>query len=81
MDANDFWAMQIQRNTTSEPKYKISTDANTPEEEWMSEWIEKWRNQFAYFNNSGCGCCVNFYEFDAPEDAISEIPPELLDAM
>ena len=76
MDANEFWARQIKKNKSATPKYKVCTDANTPEEARMSLWVEKWREQFAYFNNSGCGCCVNFYEFDAPDPAIEEIRDE-----
>ena len=76
MDANEFWAWQLEKNKRAVPKFEVYTEADAPQEKWMSDWIEKWREQFAYFNNAGCGCCVNFYEFDAPIPAIEEIPDE-----
>ncbi len=81
MDADKFWAQQIKKNHSAAPKYQVCTDADTSEDEFMSAWLEKWSEQFAYFNNTGCGCCVNFYEFDAPAEAVAEIPGELLEAM
>ena len=79
MDANEFWARQIVKNKSATPKYKVCTEADSPEEAWMRVWIEKWRDQFAYFTNSGCGCCVNFYEFDAPAEAVAEIVKEAIE--
>lgn len=79
MNANEFWANQLKKNKLATPKYTITTDANTPEEKSMASWIEKWHDHFDYFNNRGCGCCINIYEFDAPEAAIAELPTELVE--
>lgn len=79
MDANDFWAKQREKNKAGQPKYKVFTGAKTPEEQLMSEWIDRWHDQFDYFNNRGCGCCINIYEFDVPEEALNELPAELIE--
>ena len=44
MDANEFWVGQLEKNKTATPKYKICTDADTPEDELMRTWLEKWRD-------------------------------------
>ncbi|RYX82750.1 hypothetical protein EON83_18195 [bacterium] len=78
MNANEFWSNQSMKNKTAAPKYSVITEPNTPEAELMSAWIARWQHHFAYFNDVGCGCCVNIYEFDAPQVAVAELPPELV---
>ena len=78
MNADEFWRIQTEKNNIGTAKYFVDTDAESPEEEFMDEWIEKWHKHFDYFDNSGCGCCVNMYAFDAPPEAIAEIPRDLI---
>ncbi len=79
MDANKFWASQSKKNRDGKPKHTVSTDSGTPGQEVMSAWIDKWQNHFSYFDNDGCGCCVNIYRFDAPPEAVAELPAELVE--
>jgi len=70
---------QSRKNKSATPKYTVYTDPDSPEEEFMSAWIDKWREHFSYFDNTGCGCCINDYEFDAPQEAIDELPDDLIE--
>jgi hypothetical protein len=60
------------------PKYTIYTEPQTLEETCMAAWIDKWQDQFSCFTNTGCGCCVNIYEFDIKIEAINELPQDLI---
>lgn len=78
MTSDEFWSNQFKKNERGSAQYFVDTEPETPEEEFMSAWIEKWREHFSYFDNSGCGCCINMYEFDAPSEAIAEIPAHMV---
>jgi hypothetical protein len=78
MDINAFWREQMTKNKSGAPRYEVTVDPGMEENGLMTAWIEKWRDHFTYFNNVGCGCCINIYEFDAPEEAVAEIPEELV---
>jgi hypothetical protein len=60
------------------PKYTIYTEPDTPEESFMAVWIDKWHDKFYCFENTGCGCCINIYEFDVEIEAINELPSDLI---
>ena len=74
-----FWHNQFTKNESGAPKYTVYTDADSEEEEFMSAWIEKWREHFSYLSCGGCGCCANTYEFDAPQEAINELSNDLIE--
>lgn len=41
-------------------------------------WLARWRPHLAYCSeNTGCGCCIDLWDVDGPEEAIREIPGEL----
>ncbi len=41
-------------------------------------WFARWRPHLAYCSgNTGCGCCVDIWDVDAPEEAVAELPWEL----
>jgi hypothetical protein len=41
-------------------------------------WFARWRPHLAYCSeNTGCGCCVDIWDVDAPEEAVEELPWEL----
>ncbi|RYG64846.1 hypothetical protein EON80_18450 [bacterium] len=77
MDANLFWEDQLQKNKSGKPKYTVTIDPGDPYEEMFQSWFEKWRDQFSYFDNQGCGCCVNIYEFDISTQAVAELENEI----
>ncbi len=60
------------------PKYTIYTEPDTAEESFMGVWIDKWHDRFLCFKNTGCGCCINIYEFDIGPEAMSELPSDLI---
>ena len=79
MDWDEFWREQLVKNQDGMPVYSVTIDPDTPAEGSMRLWIEKWQRHFHYFNNTGCGCCINIYEFDAPKEAIAELPADLIE--
>ena len=41
----------------------------------VDAWFDRWRSRLATVSgDQGCGCCVNIWNVDGPEEAISEIP-------
>lgn len=50
--------------------------------EWelASEWIERWRDRMEVCPEEpgGCLCCVAWWDVDAPQEALSELPAALL---
>jgi hypothetical protein len=78
-DVNERWKAQEAKNKTGKPRYVITSFPDGPEAEFMDEWLDKWGDHFSYMNNAGCGCCINIYEFDAPDEAVAEVPDELLE--
>jgi hypothetical protein len=79
MNANRFWRRQKIKNATGRPRYIVYTDPGTTEEERLSRWLEKWRDDLPFFDNEGCGCCINIYKIDAPLQTLAELSPELLE--
>jgi len=38
-------------------------------------WFKRWRVELAFVSeNQGCGCCVDMWDVEGPDDAVSEIP-------
>ncbi len=52
------------------------------ERDWdlASRWMEKWRHRMAVCPEEpgGCLCCVAWWDVDAPQEAIDELPLRLL---
>jgi len=52
------------------------------EDEWQlaQNWIERWRDKMAVCPDEpkGCLCCVAFWDVDAPQEALDELPEHLL---
>lgn len=41
-------------------------------------WFARWRPRLFYCSeNTGCGCCVDIWDVDAPEEAVAELPDEI----
>lgn len=41
-------------------------------------WLERWRDKLKFLSeNRGCGCCVNMWNVDGPDEAIDELPREI----
>ena len=74
MFSDEFWSAQQQKNLSGAPKYVVCTDKETEEDELFHNWLEKWRDQLTYLDNTGCSCCINTYDFDAPDEAVAELP-------
>jgi len=52
--------------TVDEPKERAAVNA----------WFEKWTARLTHLSDDyGCGCCVNIWNVEGPEEAIAEIPP------
>lgn len=49
--------------------------------EWelVEQWLERWRDNMATCpeNFEGCGCCFVYWEVDAPQGALDELPSHL----
>jgi hypothetical protein len=56
----------------------ICTEADTPERQIVADWLDKWQAELRYCSsNEGCGCCVDLYNVEAPEEALAELPPSV----
>ena len=65
--------MQLRRLT-------ICVDRNSPSElHSASDWFQRWRSQLAFCSeNLGCGCCVDIWEVEAPEEALDQLPSDIV---
>jgi hypothetical protein len=52
------------------------------EDDWRlaNEWVDRWRDRMAVCPEGpgGCLCCVAWWDVDAPQEALDELPPRLL---
>lgn len=57
----------------------ICVDVNRPDEcAAVEAWFERWRDRLTYVSeNRGCGCCVNTWDVDGPDEAVSELPSDV----
>jgi hypothetical protein len=50
--------------------------------EWalVEAWIGRWRERMAVCPDEpvGCLCCVAWWDVDAPQEALDELPPSLV---
>lgn len=43
--------------------------------ERFDDWLARWRHMLvSCSDNDGCGCCVDMYDLEAPEQALAELP-------
>src|SRR5262245_45156582 len=55
----------------------ISADA-TEEREAADGWFDAWSSRMTFLSdNTGCGCCVDIYDVEGPQEAIDAIPASL----
>jgi hypothetical protein len=61
-------------------KVTICVEVDSAEEVALVErWFDQWRARLTHCSeNSGCGCCVNIWDVDAPEEAVAALPPNVL---
>ena len=61
------------------PRATIIVDLKHPEEVAASEdWLAKWKPSLTYRSeNQGCGCCVNIWDVEGPEEALAALPSNL----
>jgi hypothetical protein len=58
------------------PRATICVDVGVPEQDIVHAWLAKWSSRVAFVSeNEGCGCCVDLYRVDAPQEALDELPP------
>jgi hypothetical protein len=57
----------------------IIVAADAPDEREAAEaWFAKWSSQLQYRSeNTGCGCCVDIWDVEGPDEVIAEIPVEI----
>ncbi len=56
----------------------LCAEADTPERELLSNWLIKWEQRLSACSpNQGCGCCIDLYDVEAPEEALQELPHSL----
>lgn len=56
----------------------ITVETDQPEEvAAVDGWFERWDGRLSSVSeNLGCGCCVDIWTVDAPEEALGELPKE-----
>jgi len=62
------------------PEFTICAVRDSPgERELLASWLAKWRERTTSISeNEGCGCCVDIYQVVGPEEAMNELPPQML---
>jgi hypothetical protein len=61
------------------PRATIIVDMNFTEEvQAVEAWFERWGVKIRCDENQGCGCCVNIYPVEAPQEALAELPEQLI---
>ena len=62
--------------TTELKRAGICIDVTKPEEvRGIEEWFRKWKPALSHVSeDEGCGCCVEIWHVEGPEEAIREIP-------
>jgi hypothetical protein len=59
----------------------LIASADLLEREILDAWLAKWRPALAFCSeNEGCGCCVDMYNVEAPEEALADLPRSILAA-
>jgi hypothetical protein len=54
---------------------------DTGERQTLEHWLSKWRASLTFCSeNEGCGCRVDIYNVEAPEEALAELPPSVFAA-
>ncbi len=42
-------------------------------------WLRKWWPQLSFVSESrGCGCCIHIWDIECPDEAIPELPPDIM---
>ena len=64
------------------PEFTICAVSDNPGERALLEaWILRWRETLESLSeNQGCGCCVDIYQVQGSEQAMNEVPAEMLAA-
>ena len=57
----------------------LIVEVDKPEEvAAMEAWFTRWQARLTHqSDNLGCGCCVDIWQIEAPQEAIDELPPAL----
>jgi hypothetical protein len=57
------------------PRATICVDVGTAEQAAVDAWLARWRTSMPFCSdNEGCGCCVDLYRVEAPQNALDELP-------
>ena len=44
----------------------------------VNAWFQRWGPRIQCADNQGCGCCVDIWRVEAPPEALSELPREMV---
>ncbi len=56
----------------------IVTIDNEREVTAVNDWFRRWGSRIRCSDNDGCGCCVDIWRVEAPPEALSELPREMV---
>jgi hypothetical protein len=61
-------------------RFTICAKVEIPQErQSLQVWLEKWKTKVDFVSeNIGCGCCVDLYDVDGSEEAMAEVPKQML---
>ncbi len=62
------------------PRFTIIVDAEPKTElESVERWFARWKNELIYVSPQfGCGCCIFGWDVEGPQEALEELPREVL---
>jgi hypothetical protein len=46
----------------------------------VNAWFQRWGTRIRCSDNTGCGCCVDIWDVEAPAQALDELPPLMVSA-
>jgi hypothetical protein len=44
----------------------------------VEAWLNRWSAKIRCSDNQGCGCCVDIWQVEAPQEALNELPAHIV---
>ncbi|WP_090135653.1 hypothetical protein [Kushneria avicenniae] len=62
------------------PRFTITVDTDAVDQANAVEaWLDRWQDTAEHVSdNLGCGCCVSIYHVEASQEALAELPNDVV---
>ena len=68
---------QANQPSTSVRGEVVVTVDNEREIEAIGRWFNRWGNRIRCVDNTGCGCCRDVWNIEAPQHVFDDLPADL----